>query len=235
MKKTINRQGFTLIELLVVITIIGVLATISFSGYSRFIENARITKTVAVAKNVFNAMTSYASDHNGKFPQKGAATSNGGNFSNAEDVFREFIVKEYVSDEKDFAVDNSPVELDGYVGDAPNYNDAFSNADGGVHWSVIGNGTQTMRGSAPMAWENGSSDGWNPSWDPTKAGQPVAGRTWSGGKVVMVTISGKAEALEVEDVTTESKLKPLGTGSKNQFTAAFPDGSMEVMDPGLVN
>lgn len=233
MKKQLNKKGFTLIELLVVITIIGVLATISFSGYSRFIENARITKTVAVAKNVFNAMTSFASDNNGKFPQIGATTSDGtGTFATAEDAFREFIVKEYVSDETDFSVDNSPVELDGFVGDAPDYADAFSDADGGVHWSLIGNGTQTMRGSAPLAWENGSTEGWDPSWDPTKAGQPVKGRTWSGGKVVVVTISGKAEALEVEDITAESKLKSLGTGSKNVFTAAFAD--MEVLDSGIL-
>ena len=231
MKKQLNKKGFTLIELLVVITIIGVLATISFSGYSRFIENARITKTVAVAKNVFNAMTSYASDNNGKFPQINAETTNGGTFSTAEDVFREFIVKEYVSDEKDFAVDNSPVELDGYVGNAPDYSNAFDDSDGGVHWAVIGNGTQTMKGACPLAWENGSTTGWNPSWNPELAGQPVQGRTWSGGKVVVVTISGKAESLELEDTTQESPLKNLGTGSENIFTAAFT--TMETLDPSL--
>lgn len=231
MKKQLNKKGFTLIELLVVITIIGVLATISFSGYSRFIENARITKTVAVAKNVFNAMTSYASDNNGKFPKVGEATRNGGAFNSAEDVFREFMVREYSSDEGDFGVDNSPVTLDGYIGEAPTYTDAFSSADGGVHWAVLGDGTQTMRGSTPLAWENSISKGWDPTWDPELAGTADPGRTWSGGKIVLVTVSGKAEPLELENTDTVSKLKTLGTGSKNVFTSAYT--TREVLDPTL--
>jgi len=231
MKKQLNKKGFTLIELLVVITIIGVLATISFSGYSKFIENARITKTVAVAKNVFNAMTSYASDNNGRFPKTGEDTRNGGTFSTAEDVFREFMVREYSSDEGDFGVDNSPVILDGYIGDAPDYTNAFDTADGGVHWAVLGDGTQTMKGSTPLAWENSVSGGWDPTWDPTLAGTADKGRTWSGGKVVVVTVSGKAEALELEDTSAASKLKNLGTGSKNAFTSSYT--TREVLDPSL--
>lgn len=231
MKKQLNQKGFTLIELLVVITIIGVLATISFSGYSKFIENARVTKTVAVAKNVFNAMTGYASDNNGRFPKTGEATKSGGTFTSAEDVFREFIVREYSSDETDFGVDNSPVILDKYIGEAPDYNEAFSTADGGVHWAVIGDGTQTMRGSTPLAWENSVSKGWDPTWDPTLAGTADPGRTWSGGKIVLVTVSGKAEALELEDTAVVSKLENLGTGSKNAFTASYT--TREVLDPSL--
>ncbi len=231
MKKHLNKQGFTLIELLVVITIIGVLATISFSGYSKFIENARVTKTVAVAKNVFNAMTGYASDNNGRFPQVGDEMKNGGTFTSAEDVFREFMVREYSSDETDFGVDNSPVVLDKYIGEAPTFTDAFSSADGGVHWAVLGNGTQTMKGSTPLAWENSVSGGWDPTWDPTLAGTSDKGRTWSGGKVVLVTVSGKAEALTLESTDTASKLENLGTGSKNAFTAAYT--TRDVLDPTL--
>lgn len=231
MKKRINNQGFTLIELLVVITIIGVLATISFSGYTKFIENSRVTATVATGKNVFNVMTAYASDNSGRFPQKGAKAKRiQATYTDAETVFRDLVASEYSSDEGDFKVDNSPCVPDGYIGEAPEYSAAFSQDDGGVHWAVIGDGTQTMRGSCPLAWENSVSGGWNPSWDPTLAGTSDKGRTWSGGKIVVVSVAGKSEALEVADITAESKLKNLGNGSKNNFTAAYSK-PREVLDP----
>ncbi|QQL45261.1 type IV pilin protein [Sulfuriroseicoccus oceanibius] len=233
MKKRINNQGFTLIELLVVITIIGVLATISFSGYTQFIEKSRVTKAISAAKNVHSVMSNYASENNGRFPQKGKKAKRiDATYTDAETVFRDLIAGGYSSDEGDFTVDNSPSQPDGYVGEGPEYRDAFSSADGGVHWALLGDGTDTMKGSCPLAWENSVSGGWNPTWDPELAGTSDPGRTWTSGKVIMVTVSGKSEALDLENPEAESKLKNLGDGSKNPFTAAYSK-PREVLDPNF--
>ena len=63
-----NKRGFTLIELLVVIAIIGILATLTLSGISSAIEQARCVSCLNSLRQMIIAAHSYASSHYGDFP-----------------------------------------------------------------------------------------------------------------------------------------------------------------------
>lgn len=71
-------SGFTLVELLVVITIILVLAALSFLGFGRIRMAADTANTVSNMRQLQTANVSYATDHNGHYAsyynrdQKGA-------------------------------------------------------------------------------------------------------------------------------------------------------------------
>lgn len=60
-------SGFTLIELLVVVLIIGVLAAMGLTQYSKTMEVARADDALAATKSIANANRMYALDHNGTY------------------------------------------------------------------------------------------------------------------------------------------------------------------------
>jgi prepilin-type N-terminal cleavage/methylation domain-containing protein/prepilin-type processing-associated H-X9-DG protein len=59
-------SGFTLIELLVVVAIIGVLASLIFSGVQGAMKSSAQTKSVAAIRSVLQANTLYANDNKGQ-------------------------------------------------------------------------------------------------------------------------------------------------------------------------
>ncbi len=65
-----NAAAFTLIELLVVIAIIAVLASIALPVFSTVQERGSQTKDLSNAKQIALACKLYASDNDGKFPDK---------------------------------------------------------------------------------------------------------------------------------------------------------------------
>lgn len=66
-KKYRLKSGFTLVELLVVITIIAVLATLSFMGFSRMRASADRATVSNVMRQLQMANHAYASEHNGSY------------------------------------------------------------------------------------------------------------------------------------------------------------------------
>lgn len=63
-----NNRGFTLIELLVVIAIIALLASILFPVFNQAREKARQTTCASNLKQIYLAISMYASDNDGYFP-----------------------------------------------------------------------------------------------------------------------------------------------------------------------
>jgi prepilin-type processing-associated H-X9-DG protein/prepilin-type N-terminal cleavage/methylation domain-containing protein len=65
-------KAFTLIELLVVIVVIAILVAIILPVLSSVIENGRTTKCANNLRQIGLAMTLFANEHNGYFPESGA-------------------------------------------------------------------------------------------------------------------------------------------------------------------
>jgi len=75
-----NKKGFTLIELLVVILIIGILLALIIPNFVLFQERARRTSVKNNMHIVQTALESYATDHNGNYPNSEA------DWTDAEDI-----------------------------------------------------------------------------------------------------------------------------------------------------
>ncbi|MGD2126100.1 MAG: type II secretion system protein GspG [Desulfobacteraceae bacterium] len=60
-------RGFTIFELMVVLAIIGTLATIALSAYSRFIDKAQITRAISDIRNIDDYLEFFFED-NDKYP-----------------------------------------------------------------------------------------------------------------------------------------------------------------------
>ncbi len=71
-------HGFTLVELLVVITIIVVLAALSFTGYGFTMKKVQMTKTMENMRQLATGTLLYASDHNGFIPRGDEGADGGG-------------------------------------------------------------------------------------------------------------------------------------------------------------
>jgi prepilin-type N-terminal cleavage/methylation domain-containing protein len=65
---TSHRAGFTLVELLVTITIIVVLASLTFMGTSVFLKRAAAVKDMTNMKNLWTGVHLYAGDNNDSLP-----------------------------------------------------------------------------------------------------------------------------------------------------------------------
>ena len=67
------RKGFSLVELLVVIAIIAGLAAMSYGPIMKQVKAAAKTNAINNSKQIFVALTSFASDNDGLFPNAGTA------------------------------------------------------------------------------------------------------------------------------------------------------------------
>jgi len=227
MKATLSaRKGFTLIELLVVMTIIAVLAGLGFTAFNRAREQARVTEAIQNLKgNIYTAMLQYANDNNDRFPDR---RQDGTPVADSNEAFRQLFINQYLTDESAFKVGSSPAEIDGDLGLAPNYPNALESGEN--HWEMLAGLRSTDRGSFPMVWENSVSGSWNPTWDPSLSAG-AKGRTWSGGRVLVLQVSGKVEPYVVQDLQAASTLRPQGSGTQNIFQQLTLSTGQRVLSP----
>jgi prepilin-type N-terminal cleavage/methylation domain-containing protein len=60
--KTRANHGFTIIELIVVVTVIGLLATIAAGAYNKVVNEAKVTKSLALVNTLATAKASFVGD-----------------------------------------------------------------------------------------------------------------------------------------------------------------------------
>jgi prepilin-type N-terminal cleavage/methylation domain-containing protein len=108
MKKRILNRGFTLIELLVVITIIAVLASISFPVYNKVTMRSKITKDLSNVRQILMAMKMFGIDNDGIFPTGTISTDDptsggggGGGATTSTAAFQE-LIPDYINEERIF-------------------------------------------------------------------------------------------------------------------------------------
>ncbi len=72
MIKSHSRKAFTLIELIVVVVVIAILVAMLLPAINAALENGRITKCASNLRQIGSAMTLFANEHNGYYPESGA-------------------------------------------------------------------------------------------------------------------------------------------------------------------
>lgn len=84
------KKGFTLIELLVVISIIGILAALTLTGFSAARKNARDTTRKSDLAQYKTALESYSANNNGVYPYNmcPSATTCTGDSYNDDGIFK---------------------------------------------------------------------------------------------------------------------------------------------------
>lgn len=229
-----RNQGFTLIELLVVITIIAILASLAVPTFSKIQERGNMTKGVNNCRQIITTLRIYSSDNNGNYPDNATVDDGsgggGGAVTTANDAFRQLFVGGQATDEKIFGCPASANgNPDGNIGTAAS---SFTEAvkAGENHWAMTANLNDSASGSIPLVFENPVSGGANPTWDTDAAGRSTAGRTWSGGKVIVGMNDSSVAPLTCVRGGGAQPLQKQGSGD-NPFEAASKGGSeMKTLD-----
>ncbi|MDB6146594.1 MAG: hypothetical protein JWO45_258 [Spartobacteria bacterium] len=220
-----NIAGFTLIELLVVIAIIAVLASIALPVFSSVQERGAQTKDLSNAKQIALACKLYASDNDGKFPDKDGTSGADPQpaLANTDTSNKAFalLVPNYLPTEKLFYLGKSAW--------SPNVPDE----------NMTNPGDRCEASSNNFAYELGLTEISNPSFPlvadaPTTGGATAVystdttrkGGVWKGKKAVIVRVdqSGVVETCTVNVAAgTSTVVGPTGGATKTDIFA--PNGT----------
>lgn len=158
------------------------------------------------ARQIVGLLLTYASDHNGKFPD--ANLDNDGLTSNA--VFRELVKEGLVLDETIFGCPYSRFIPDKNIGTFPDYKQALE--PGENHWMMVAGLDSTLAPSTPLVLENAVEATWPPRWLPNKKPSILAellwgptvsmrlrGGSWAGNLIIVSHLDASASAIKLED------------------------------------
>lgn len=228
MKRALN-QGFTLIELLVVITIIAILASLAVPTFNVIQDMANQTSTSNNCRQIILAMKIYANDNNSLYPDSYNDISGGGGLATtSNDAFRVMFKEDIIQDERIFGAKASKFMPDGNIGAAPTFDQAL--VAGENHWALTQGQTTSSTGIMPLVYENPIAPAWPPQWNCDAAGQPVPGRTWRGGKII---IGRNDNSINVEQLAAKRgpAVGPKAlNGGQDMFTQASQAQPMQVLN-----
>lgn len=227
--KTKRNHAFTLIELLVVITIIAILAGLAVPAYNYVQMLANQTRGVNNAKQVIMSMKLFSKEHNTQYPDTVPNPLTGALAQNANDAFRLMIQEKIVTDERIFGCP-AGFNPDSNLGQSPGYDLAL--LPGENHWAMTGGLTDTVAGNMPLVFENPANLNWPPQWNADLAGKVAAGRTWTGGKIIIGRNDGSVAVETLSD--TKGMVGPrVMAGGTNLFTQAsdgIPQRILPIVD-----
>ncbi len=221
------KQGFTLIELLVVITIIAILASLAVPTFNVIQDMANQTSTSNNCRQIIMAMKIFANDNNSLYPDSYNNPNTGGQAVSANDAFRVLFQEDIIQDERIFGAKASRFIPDGNIGASPTFDQALSAGEN--HWALTQGQTTSSTGIMPLVYENPLAPSWPPNWNCDAAGQPVPGRTWRGGKVI---IGRNDNSVGVEQLAAKRGAsvgpKPMA-GGFDMFTMASQNQPQSVL------
>ena len=154
-----------------------VLFTKFFSPYPRYDEKANITKGISNCRQIIWALKSYASDHDGKYPDvllKDKRTANA--------AFRVLFEEHCVDSELIFGCPVSPFIPDGNIGNNEKTSKVLE--PGENHWAMTAGASGAHSGDIPLVYENPAVATWPPKWNMDAKGTNRRGRGLSRGVVI---------------------------------------------------
>lgn len=172
-------------------------------------------------REIQRALRVWAADHQGVYPA--GATANA--------AFRHLFVDGVVEREEIFGAFGSPFQPDGYTGVGGQGLGVIGEpvlGRGENHWMLTAGQTDAAPGRLPLVFENGLTPSWPPLWNAAVDGQAVRGRTWGGGKVLVVMADGSAEVVRMEEVGSAASQPEGGASGKDVFQSALR--SAQVLD-----
>lgn len=121
-----------------------------------------------------------------------------------------------------FGCPNSPFVPDGNIGTEPDYEEVLK--PGECHWCITKGLRDDSAGNAPLIFENPNGHTWPPVWNCDAANQPVPGRAWRGGLVIIGRNDGSNNTEQLSATHgTQVGLQTNAEG-KDLFTHWKPDG-----------
>tara|TARA_R110002096_G_scaffold114770_10_gene248837 strand:- start:7093 stop:7794 length:702 start_codon:yes stop_codon:yes gene_type:complete len=213
MKQTLKtNHGFSLLELMVVITIIAILASVSFPTYTTVITRARIMKDVAHQDQIVKACKLYAQDWDGLYPAFDTlgedSGGESGKFSTSTEAFQELIREVQLGTEIIFFTQGNPEKV------RPPNEDGELLPEENCMTYVLGQ-TDSSPARSPLTademQDTGGSFGAGHPW--LKSRQAVVG--YCGGQVKKEKLTGSTEGATIRG--------PAGSGITNIFEEAEED------------
>lgn len=178
MKKRFHSSAFTLIEILVVITIVAVLAGLSFPAIRTAMLKGRQAEATQRVSQVGKALLMYANDNDGVFPRD--KNSFGEPIQSSNDAFRS-LFPNYLDTEQVFVLGRSVA--------GPRADDRCEKANeilqsGENHWAYVEGLTNTSKSTWPLVVDHTDGAGMYKTRDSELGG------IWTGQSAIVVRVDG---------------------------------------------
>lgn len=200
-------QGFTLIELLVVIAIIATLATVSVPFIQTAQVKARMTRAGSDARNILIALTAYAAENGGVYPE-------GDTYAN-EALGK--LLPRHLDQETTFWVQGDRYFCD--PAKQPDESSPWLEA-GENHWAYVSGLTDSHRSNTPIL-ADGFTDG---------LGRYDQYHTWS--KLQMALVGHMDGSVQPQPIADDGEVKgPNGNDSLFASPAIANDEMVKLLNP----
>jgi hypothetical protein len=196
------------------------------SARGRMCVYTQEVKAIANCRQVIIAIRLFAADHGGNYPDSKVPSARDSNT-----VFRQLFISGAIEDEKIFGCRTGPFDVDGELGITSDFEWALEAGEN--HWAMTKGLDDAAAGGIPLIYENPAEASWPPKWNSDAAGQPVKGRAWGSGKIVVGMNDTSVELMNLASRKgTCVPLKSLPNGG-NPFErhTRHPDGRpYEILD-----
>lgn len=217
-KRRKESRGFSLLELMTVVSIMAVLATISFPGVKLALMNAQMTRSLANIRSIGMGLRNWATDNEGVFPA--GETFLGEEIASSNDAFR-VLLPDYIDNESIFVV---PRSARGAAADNRIDEPEDVLRPGENHFAYIAGLHDTSRSNWPLV-----VDGTNGSGEYVReAGRK--GGCWEGRKVLVAYVGGSAEAARLQGDDDARYLPREGYPEENALAVGYMGDAVELLE-----
>jgi hypothetical protein len=167
---------------------------LSLPAFVGVAQPARQSEGSNNCRQIIMFLKQYAADHGGQYPDSSQPLPQSSN-----QAFRVFWKEAIIEEEKVFSCPVSAAKFDHKIGSAPDFLEAV--AKGECHWAMTQGLSDSGFANAPLVFETPAQPSWPPVWNADVASQPVWGRSWKRGKIIIGRNDGsvRIEKLAAEE------------------------------------